>query len=68
MARRIRPLLAHVGSLLDPKPPVHSMFARDPRVVDRFAERARAEAAAAELDRRDIPEEDEDGDAGGGGT
>lgn len=28
MARRVRPLLAHVGSLLDPKPPVRSLFER----------------------------------------
>lgn len=64
MARRIRPLLAHVGSLLDPKPPVHSMFAREPRSPDRFVKRAKAQATAAELDCRDAPGEDGDGDAG----
>jgi len=47
--------LAHVGSLLDPQPPVRSLFDRDPRSVDRFAERAKAKAAAEEPDRRDIP-------------
>lgn len=55
MARRILPLLAHVGSLLDPQPPVRSLFDRDPRSVDRFAKRAKAKAAAEEPDRRDIP-------------
>jgi hypothetical protein len=53
MARRIRPLLAHVGSLLDPKPPVRTMF-----------ERAEAEAAGKEPVRRDVPNEGDDRDAG----
>lgn len=48
MARRVRPLLAHVGSLLDPKPPVRSLFERD-----RVAQRATAEAAAEAPARSD---------------
>ncbi|OWK29239.1 hypothetical protein SPDO_22200 [Sphingomonas dokdonensis] len=48
MARRVRPLLAHVGSLLDPKPPVRSLFERD-----RTAERAEAESAAQAPARSD---------------
>jgi hypothetical protein len=53
MARRIRPLLAHVGSLLDPKPPVRTLF-----------KRAQAEATAKEPVGRDVPSED--GDRGTG--
>jgi hypothetical protein len=48
VARRVRPLIAQVGSLLDSKPPVRSLFDRD-----RSAERAKAEAAAQAPARSD---------------
>lgn len=53
VARRVRPLLARVGSLLDPPPPVRTLLAR-----------AEPEAAAEKPGRRDSPEEEGNRDPG----